>query len=149
MPYPRLDDADGAHVLARPSPVTANLDLALVVCSSHINRIVVSRIAERAGLKVLSETPEGAVETLAARLPGTVILDGGADDRECEQLMEGLASQRLMAGGPTPFVILLSNANPGPGRPPRGGTIDAIVAKPITPERLQPLIQSMIDRMRG
>ena len=146
MPTPRLDAAAGSRDRALAS-VQPNLDLALVVGTSQINRIVVSRIAERAGLKVLSETPDSAGATLAARLPGTVILDGGADNRECERLMESLAAQRRAAGGPTPFVILLSTTNPPDGQP-KGGTIDAIVAKPITPERLQPLIQRMIDRVR-
>ena len=144
MPYPRRDDAASV----RDHAPAANFDLALVVGSSQINRIVVSRIAERAGLKVLVETPDSAGATLASRLPGTVILDGGADNRECERLMESLAAQRLAAGGRAPFVILLSNTNPAPGQPPKGGTIDAIVAKPITPDRLQPLIQSMMDRVR-
>ena len=144
MPHPSRDDA----TRARNHVPVVNFDLALVVGSSPINRIVVSRIAERAGLKVLVEEPGTAEATLAAKLPGTVILDGGADNRECEQLMESLAAQRLAAGGRAPFVILLSNANPAPGQPPKGGTIDAIVAKPITPDRLQPLIQSMMDRIR-
>lgn len=145
MPNPSLDDASGAHGHAR---ATADFNLALVVGSSPVNRIVVARIAERAGLKVLAETPDSAGVALATRLPGTVILDGGADNRECERLMESLAAQRLAAGGKAPFVILLSNTNPEPGQPPKGGTIDAIVAKPITPDRLQPLIRSMMDRMR-
>ena len=61
--------------------------------------------------------------------------------------MERLAEQRRISA-PMPFVILLSTTNPSADQPPKGGTIDAIVAKPITPERLQPLIQSMVDRVR-
>ena len=145
MPHPSLDETNGAHPHARAT----DFGLALVVGSSPINRIVVASIAERAGLKVVAETPETAGAALNARRPGTVILDGGADDRDCERLMEGLAAQRLAGGGRTPFVILLSNRNSSEALPPRGGTIDAIVAKPITPDRLQPLIRSMMDRVRG
>ena len=144
MPHPSHADADSAS----NSMPSANFDLALVVGTSHVNRIVVSRIAERAGLKVVAETPERASATLLEKLPGTVILDGGADNRECERLMESLAAQRLAAGGRSPYVILLSNANPAPDQPPRDGIIDVIVAKPITPDRLQPLIRSMMDRVR-
>lgn len=144
MPFASRDDAASGGGQAHD----ADFDLALVVGSSHVNRIVVSRIAERAGLRVLAETPDSAGVALASKLPGTVILDGGADNRECELLMESLAAQRRAAGGRAPFVILLSNTNPAPGQPPKGGTIDAIVAKPITPERLQPLIRSMMDRVR-
>lgn len=144
MLNPRLDGADGSH----PGTHSVDFGLALVVASSQINRIVVSRIAERAGLKVVAEGPERAVEILSARLPGTVILDGGSDDRDCEALMERLAAHRQTAGDHTPFVILLSNQHPPAGQPAKGGTIDVVVAKPITPDRLQPLIQSLIDRVR-
>lgn len=144
MPNPRLDGADGAQ----SGRHAVNFGLALVVAASQINRIVVSRIAERAGLKVVAETPEKAADALAARLPGTVILDGGSDDRDCEALIECLAAHRRSADkGAAPFVILLSNRRP-PDRLAKGDTIDVTVAKPITPDRLQPLIQSLMDRVR-
>lgn len=149
MPNPKLDDADRESGRASAFSHRADFDLALVVGTSPINRVVVSRIAERAGLKVVATSPQEAASTLLSKWPGIVILDGGADDRDCDVLMESLAAQRLAAGGRAPFVILLQNANPKQGQPVRGGTIDAIVAKPITPDRLQPLIRSMIDRVRG
>lgn len=122
--------------------------LALVVGSSRVNQIVVSRIAERAGLRVIAETPDTAKAKLISLRPGMVILDGGADDRDCEQLIEELAAQRGSSQVKAPFVILLTNAPPADGKPPQGAEIDALVSKPITPERLQPLIQSMVDRLR-
>ena len=149
MPNPRLDDADRPSGRASPLSDHADFDLALVVGNSPVNRVVISRIAERAGLRVVAASQQEAPAALLSRWPGTVILDGGADDRDCDCLMESLAAQRLAAGGRAPFVILLQNAGPASGRPPRGGTVDAIVAKPITPDRLQPLIRSMIDRVRG
>ena len=142
MPNSRLGHADGA---AAPM---VDYDLALVVGSSPVNRIVVSRIAERVGLKVIAEVPEKADRVLLSRAPGTVILDGGPGDQDCACLMEYLAAQRLAAAGGKPFVILLSNTAPSGTRPGSGGTIDAVVAKPITPERLAPLIQRMMDRVR-
>lgn len=142
MPHQRYE-AD-ACVSGRAQP---NRDLALIVSSSPINRIVVGAIAERAGLKVVSETPDNAASTLLSRQPGTVILDGGADDRECEGLLESLASQRQASASGGPVIILLSNHTPAAGEP-AGQMIDAMVAKPITPDRLQPLIQSMVERLR-
>ncbi len=149
MPNTRRDDADRESGRVSPSSHRADFDLALVVGTSPVNRVVVSRIAERAGLKVVATSPQEAASTLKSRWPGIVILDGGADDRECDSVLESLAAQRLAAGGRAPFVILLQNASPRQGQPMRGGTIDAIVAKPITPDRLQPMIRSMIDRVRG
>lgn len=148
MPHHRLDETGRSGGRASPLAQKLDFDLALVVAYSHVNRIVISRIAERAGLKVILSSPQDAGAKLMARWPGMVILDGGADNRDCEPLMESLAAQRLAAGGKAPFVILLQNAIPPSGQPQKGGTVDAIVAKPITPERLQPLISSMMDRVR-
>ena len=127
----------------------ANFDLALVVSTSPINRIVVGRIAEQTGLKVLGETPETARSALLSRTPGTVILDGGADDRDCDLLLEILTAQRHAMGERKPIVIFLSNTNPTPDQPPAGHAIDAVVAKPVTPDRLQPLIRSLVERARN
>lgn len=123
--------------------------LALVVASSPINRIVVSRIVQGAGLKVQAETPEDAASALEARVPATVVLDGGADNRECEHLMAKLQALRDNADAGTPFVILLTTQDPHADEPASEGTVDAIVAKPITPERLQPLIHRMLEQLRA
>lgn len=145
MPYHNGDYAVRAGDLASDR----DFQLALVVGTSQINRIVVSRIAETAGLKALTGTPEEAVSLLAERLPGVVILDGGADDRECERLMDSLAITRQPAAASPPFVILLSTTTTIPGDHPGRGAIDAVVAKPITPEKLQPLIQRHLERVRS
>jgi len=129
-----------------------DFQLALVVATSHVNRIVVSRIAANAGLKVVAGSPDDATSLLPEKSPGVIILDGGADDRECERLIESLAMCRRDAGRTAPFVILLSNTTAttaAPGNHPHSNAIDAIVAKPITPEKLQPLIQGLLDRVRG
>lgn len=126
----------------------ANFDLALVVSASAINRIVVSRIAEQTGLKVLGETPETATAALLSRSPGTVILDGGADDRDCDVVLESLTAQRRMMNNRKPIVILLSNTQQMPGHLPADHAIDVVVAKPVTPDRLQPLIRSLVERVR-
>ena len=149
MPDTSLDDADPRFGGVSSTSGRVDFDLVLVVGSSPVNRVVVSKIAERMGLRAIAAEPEAAPATLFASNPGTVILDGGADGRECDSVIEGLAAQRLAAGGRAPVVILLQNPVPSHGQPPKGGTIDAIVAKPISPDRLQPLIRSMIDRVRG
>ncbi|MEO3386450.1 response regulator [Mesorhizobium sp. CAU 1741] len=143
MPHPSFE----AEASAREPLPEANGDLALVVSTSPINRIVMGRIAERAGLKVVAETPESAASVFLSRSPGLVILDGGHDDRECECMMESLSARRQASIGKRPVVILLSNRNPLPDPLP-GQYIDAVVAKPITPDRLQPLLQSMMDRLQ-
>lgn len=142
MPDSRMDDAPGG----RGQTCACNYGLALAVCSSPINRIVVSRIAEGVGLRALAEVPDSAGAILEAQMPALVILDGGPDNRECEHLMEPLATLRMAAGGRAPFVILLTTANQSADEPACDPVIDAVIAKPITPERLQPLIHRLIGR---
>lgn len=143
MPNSSLGHADGA---ASPAPM-ANYGLALVVGSSPVNRIVVARIAEQTGLKVIAETPERADAVLLSRMPGIVILDGGPGDRDCACLMDRLTAQRMAGPNAKPFVILLSGSGRSRTQLAKDGSFDAVVAGPITPERLAPLIRGMMDRV--
>ena len=117
--------------------------LVLVVGSSPINRIVVSRIGERAGFRVVSAAPDRAWAALSDPLPALVVVDGGADSGECDPFIDELDGlRRPVAGRRAPLVILLSGhraAHPG-----RRSVVDAVVAMPITPETLQPVMQDMI-----
>jgi CheY-like chemotaxis protein len=118
---------------------------ALVVGKSSINRVVVSKIIERSGLKPTAETPEAAMETLRKIVPGIVVLDGGATNRDCEGLMGQLAMLRHNNGGSTPRVILLSTSIKHLNAVATTTTIDAVVAKPITPEQLQPVVERLLE----
>ncbi len=121
----------------------------LVVGRSPINRVVVSKIVELSGLKPISESPETAEKALQVFTPGTVVLDGGADNRDCDGLMAGIAAARRLAGRTTPSVILLSNRTGTPESLDLPGVIDVVVAKPITPEQLQPVIDRLIGQARA
>lgn len=147
MPDSRTAQVSGGVFSPAVSRPEVDLDLACVVGASRVNRIVATSIAQRTGLKVVDQTPENAGDEIAERSPCLVILDGGADNLECEGVMDILASQRRVAEGSLPFVILLTNTLQ-PDMPVAGSVVDAIVAKPITPERLQPVIQSFLDRVR-
>ncbi|MER8847064.1 MULTISPECIES: response regulator [unclassified Mesorhizobium] len=117
----------------------------LVVGKSPINRVVVSKIVERSGLKPLSESPEMAVKTLRSLIPGAVVLDGGPDNKDCDTLMSSIDTLRRATGKALPPVILLSTKNDTPESLGLAHVVDVVVAKPITPERLQPVI----DRLTG
>lgn len=117
----------------------------LIVGRSQINRVVVAKIVERCGLKTLSETPDDARKTLNNLLPGTIILDGGVDNADCDGLMASIVALRLASGTNSPAVILLSTRGGTPESLALSSAIDVVVAKPITPERLQPVV----DRLTG
>jgi CheY-like chemotaxis protein len=120
----------------------------LVVGNSPINRVVVSKIVERSGLKPISESLDEAARTLLSLIPGAVVLDGGADNRECDRLIPGIAAVRQASGKSMPSVILLSTRNGTPESLDLSSVVDAVVAKPITPERLQPVIDRLIAMAR-
>ena len=107
----------------------ANLGAVLVVGKSNITRVVVSRIVERSGLRPVAESPEGAQRALSRVRPGTVILDGGADNCDCSHLYACLGDQRRASGRNVPRVILLST---------RTGT----------PENLQPVVHRLLETAR-
>ena len=121
-----------------------DLSQVLVVGKSPINRVVVSKIVERSGLKPISETPEMAAKTLRTLVPGAVILDGGADNKDCDALMSGIDAMRRASGRSLPSVILLSTKIGTPESLGLSSVVDVVVTKPITTERLQPVIDRLI-----
>ena len=113
---------------------------------SPINRVVISKIVERSGLKPISESPDTAAKILRSLIPGAVVLDGGADNKDCDNLMASIDALRRASGKSLPPVILLSTKNGTPESLGLSSVIDVVVAKPITPERLQPVIDRLINR---
>ena len=124
--------------------VTVDPLLVLVVGRSRINTVVVSKIVERSGLHSISEPPERAGDTLKGVLPALVILDGGAANGDCEELMPQLGELRQSVGRPA--VILLSTGNFTEVAPAYAGVVDAVVSKPILPELLQPVVDRLVGR---
>ncbi|WP_036240986.1 response regulator [Mesorhizobium sp. STM 4661] len=121
----------------------------LVVGKSPVNRVVVSKIVERSGLKPISESPETAAAALRSLIPGAIVLDGGADNKDCDALLSGIGALRRMSGKSLPSVILLSTKNGTPESLGLSSVVDVVVVKPITPERLQPVIDHLIGLGRS
>lgn len=118
----------------------------LVVGMSPINRVVISKIVERSGLKPISESPDTAARVLRSLIPGVVVLDGGADNKDCDHLLSSIDALRRASGKSHPAVILLSTKNGTQESLGLSNVVDVVVAKPITPERLQPVIDRLTNR---
>ncbi len=129
---------DAAHGLA------PDLSRVLVVGNSQINRIVVSRIVERSGLKPVAETPVSALRVLPLTFPGLVIVDGGPDNRDCASVAAGILALRRVSGRKLPALILLSNRTDDPTSLSLGSMIDAVVTKPFTTDQLQPVVDRLV-----
>lgn len=127
----------------------ADFTRVLVVGKSPVNRVVVSKIVERSGLKPISESPETAATTLRSLIPGAVVLDGGADNKDCDALMSDIDALRRISGRSRPSVILLSTKSGTPESLGLSSVVDAVVVKPITTERLQPVIDHLIGLGRN
>jgi CheY-like chemotaxis protein len=117
----------------------------LVVSRSPINRVVMAKIVERSGLKPHAETPDTASGAMREQLPATVIVDGGESNRDCDHVIADLVALRRAGGLTTPRLILLSNRNGTPESLALSPAVDAVVSKPITTDRLQPVV----DRLSG
>lgn len=132
--YAANDDVNFGHVL--------------VVGRSPVNCIVVAKIVERSGLRSVSQVPEKAIEVLFSLRPGTVVLDGGPTNGDCDEVLARIDAQRRTTGRRVPAVILLSTRDMlGEDFP--GNAIDAVVAKPFTPETLQPVVEGLLRMIRG
>lgn len=123
-----------------------NRSTVLVVSLSPINSVVVSRVVERMGLRAAAARPDGACDAIRSTNPGIVILDGGADDRDCDGLLGELERKRDETGGVFPSVLLLSTANTVGANPKNPHVVDMIIAKPLTVDRLQPAIDTLRAR---
>lgn len=115
----------------------------LVVSRSQINRIVVTRIIEQSGLKAIAESPETAPSALTDIIPGTVVLDGGPENSDCDAVLSGVAAIRSMVRRSAPCVIFLSNRSGTAESLALPRTVDFVVAKPITPDRLHQIIEKL------
>lgn len=120
----------------------------LVIGRSRINLVVVSEIVHRCGLRALSASIEDAAAQLKLRRPHLIVLDGGADNRDCDALVEHIAALQRTSETRSPRVILLSTRNGTPEELALPAVVDEVVAKPITPERLQPVIDRL-GRRKG
>ncbi|MCO6386281.1 response regulator [Aliihoeflea sp. 40Bstr573] len=124
------------------------LDSALVqiVSSAHINALVVSKIVERCGLKAFATGIDEAMSHYHQRLPGTVILDGGATNRDCDGILDTLLTSAGSRRG-RPGILFVANRMLSDDEEAEFGPPDAVVAKPITPESLQPAIRHLVARL--
>lgn len=132
--------------VAVPREPAVDFSQVLVIGKSQVNRVVISKIIEKSGLKPVSETPEAALKALQSMCPGVVVLDGGTGNDDCDCLMERLIALRAVGRNNAPSIILLSVKNIGVDK--LATQADAVVPKPITTELLQPVIDRMLKRAR-
>ncbi len=123
----------------------ADLSRVMVVGRSRITQVVVAKIIEGLGLKPIVETPETAVKALRSLLPGIIVLDGGPENCDCEALMPAIDTLRRATGGLRPALVLLSTRLGNPAILSLSSSFDAVVAKPITPEQLQPVLSQLLN----
>ena len=121
--------------------------LIVVADDSRTVRTLVRQILQQAGFAVcLAEDGREAVDAVVAKRPDLVVLDihmPGMDGYEaCEQ---------LLALGP-PFdeipIILLTH-DEGPHLQTLGSELGAYLRKPVQPEKLIPIVRTLLDREGG
>lgn len=145
---PPPGQAGGGVLPAVPEKRSGKALQVLVVGTSPVNRIVISKIAERAGLRTVSELPDEALKVLETEQPAMVIADGGASNDECNLLLCALRDRRRGLAAASPAVILLCTAASDSAQLASRHGVDAVVAKPITPDRLQPVIERLLASLR-
>ncbi|WP_404933732.1 response regulator [Nitratireductor sp. L15S-10] len=123
---------------------------ALVVAASPVNRIVLSRIAQRAYLKVQAMEPVEARRILSAASPlsrpGLVIVDIDAQLQMTDTLFLHLQRHRSVSPRRLPLVITIIPSRLDAS--PRADHVDAQVVRPVTQEALQPVIQRLLTAVQ-
>ncbi len=116
----------------------------VVVGRSKVNCVVISRIIESMGLRAICEQPGTAASALARHVPKVVILDTSAADGDWNDMLSALskADSNTTCGSPG-VIALVTDKNSGP---PARVVADIVVAKPVTQDRLQPAIESLMAR---
>lgn len=135
---------------ASANACAADLAHALVVAASPVNRIVFSRIAERACLKVRAAVPAEAEQALGAcpagNAAGLVIVDVADGAAGGLEFLERLAALRESSPRRLPLVIAIAGTRNGDGF--AAPWCDATVTRPVTPEALQPVIEKLVAKAR-
>lgn len=130
---PHHDSSDGR---VRPGG-----ERALIVSTSPVTRIVIARTVEGVYLRPDAVTPEAAVRALRTSKPRIVIIEASASNDSLKPLMSELALRRREKA--LPRVVLIADATTHRDMPPLEGLFDAVVAKPLTPDGLQPVLERL------
>lgn len=117
----------------------------LIVAASPILRIVIARTLERIYLKPIPATPQDASKALADHKPGMVIVDAMTEDAFLSPLLSQISTFRESSDGKLPRVLLVEDPGEQDEELTRQGLIDATIAKPITPDVLQPVVERLIE----
>lgn len=147
-----MAEATNRPTVTEKAPVPGRIEardlkagVVLVSSSSNVNSIVISRLVSRAGFKALTASPEDAWTRFTEARPALVILDGGHDNEECAAFL-GEWRVHEQPRSARAGLIFLSTRPLDEDQAAALGAPDAVVAKPITDEILQPAIRALSAR---
>lgn len=120
------------------------MSLVLVVASSHVDRLVLSRMVQAIGLKASSSHPDDAGVILDREVPCMIVIDGDSMGGGNADLLRDVARRREASPQTLPILIGLGN-NP---ETTDAHVPDAVVSKPIIGEVLQSQISRLLERTR-
>ncbi|WP_312796622.1 response regulator [Tianweitania sp.] len=113
-----------------------------------VNLVVVTRIAERAKLRAVALSPSDAIRSLPSLTPIIVVIDGGVDNCECDTLLDVIQHCRRNSGQGHPRLLFLSTGKNMETQSLLHSVMDAVVAKPIVPERLEAVLADLAQQSR-
>lgn len=126
----------------------ANRKSALIVSETQVNRIVVSRIVESTGMKTLSMTLPQALGLSHQQQFALIVIDGGPGTASAAEVIRRFSTGPQLAEVGKPAIILLSTSMALP-EGIETDAIDAVVAKPLTPDRLEAEVLRLTDGVSG
>ena len=120
----------------------------VAIGTAPVNLVVVTRIAERANLRAVALSPNDAIRSLPVSIPAVVVIDGGVDNCECDVLLDVIHHCRRSSRQGHPRLLFLSTGRETEAQSLLHPVMDAVVAKPIVPERLEAALASLAQQSR-
>ena len=90
------------------------------------------------------------MRVLPLLFPGLVILDGGADNKDCDSVIAGVMALAPRVGQEPAGASSCCRTAPADPKACRSAArVDAVVAKPFTTEQLQPVVDRLLQKARA
>lgn len=119
------------------------LERVLVISSLPASQIVITHSIERIHRKPMSVGPHLAEIALENPNLALVVVDATGEQNHIDAIFSQLRQLRTFREDALPRVLLIENTPPGGGRDTTTLPVDAVINRPITPDK----IQTIVDRL--
>ena len=120
------------------------LERVLVIATKPVNRIVITHSIERVHRKPKSVEPLEAEMALGNPNLALVVIDATGDQAHLDAIFSQLTELRNKRDCGMPRVLLIESTSSGAGLDTTALPVDAVINRPITPDKIQTLVDRLL-----